>query len=365
MSDHNIALLAVQETGDWIPSPMLFTNYRVIKNKVSSYTGANGVALRNNGVALIIAKTLHPEHIPDLDEDNTDAIWAQCKLDGRRILVGSVYCRPIEGTTHLKRLLGNLEKAMAFKDKHKFTSVMIYGDFNSRHTDWGDHKTEARGRSLKSFVEKSNLTICSPFENTFSCDTGGSVIDLLLVQGDISRKVDTQWIDKNINLFTGAPRRGHHPVLHTIRSRGATENTREMKTDWKNADWEAWTKQVDEVISQWMINNPESEGEELWRKLLEVISQATNDHIPTKTISIHSQPFWNESLSCYSKAAQEARARFQNRSTPHNREELNNALKCFKDALVDVKNSYQKENREHQCERLPAVLEKVQRSIWS
>ena len=56
MADHNIQLLAAQETGTWDPSPSLFTNHRIFQNK-----GPNDPA--RAGVALIINKALAPEHI--------------------------------------------------------------------------------------------------------------------------------------------------------------------------------------------------------------------------------------------------------------------------------------------------------------
>ena len=333
MADKNIKLLAAQETGAWIPSPKMFTSFKIFQNKSSADSNLAGVAL-------IIDKALVPEHIAELSEDNVDAIWGQIKLNGRRVLVGSVYSRPMHGATHLTPLLTHMEKVLEYKQKHKFTSMMIYGDFNCRHTDWGDHKTEARGRTLKAFTDKFSLTICSPFDNTFVCENGGSVIDLLLIQGNISGNIATQWMDKSTELFTGAPRRGHYPVLHNIQVKGMTENTREVKTDWKAADWDSWNEQVETALNHWISQHPESSGEVLWKTLLAIVKQATKDHIPTKLVSIHSQPFWNHTLSDVSKTAQEARSNFQNRSTPHNREELDTALKNFREMLIDAKNSW-------------------------
>ena len=104
-------------------------------------------------------------------------------------------------------------------------------------------------------------------------------------------------MDKSTELFTGAPRRGHYPVLHNIQVKGMTENTREVKTDWKAADWDSWSEQVETALNHWISQHPESSGEVLWKALLAIVKQATNDHIPTKLVSIHSQPFWNHTLS--------------------------------------------------------------------
>ena len=339
MADHNIQLLAAQETGTWDPSPSLFTNHRIFQNK-----GPNDPA--RAGVALIINKALAPEHIGDLKDTNIDAVWAQIKLNGRRILVGSVYCRPTDGSNLLNDLLKHMEKVLVYKQKHGYTSFMVYGDFNARHAEWGDHKTGVRGKSLKEFCEQNTLSVCSPFEQTFVCNTGGSVIDLLLVQGHICSKINSQWIEKRTELFTGAPRRGHYPVLHSVQSTGTTDNVKETKVNWKEADWDSWKDQVEEKLDSWLSDHPNSGGEDLWKILLEIIQQAIHDHIPTKIISIHSQPFWNHTLSSFSKEARDARSRFQNRSTPHNREELNEVLKHFRLALTSAKNNWIREKTE-------------------
>ena len=50
-------------------------------------------------------------------------------------------------------------------------------------------RPEGRGRTLKAFTTKFDLTICSPFDNTFVCENGGSVIYPLLIQGNISSNI--------------------------------------------------------------------------------------------------------------------------------------------------------------------------------
>ena len=125
-----------------------------------------------------------------------------------------------------------------------------------------------------------------------------------------------------------------------IQVKGMTENTREVKTDWKAADWDSSSEQVETALNHWISQHPQSSGEVLWKALLAIVKQATNDHIPTKLVSIHSQPFWNHTLSGLSKTAQEARSTFQNRSTPHNREELDTALRNFREMLNDAKNRW-------------------------
>jgi hypothetical protein len=48
MADHNIQLLAAQETGTWDPSPSLFTNHRIFQNKGPNDPARAGVAVGTN-----------------------------------------------------------------------------------------------------------------------------------------------------------------------------------------------------------------------------------------------------------------------------------------------------------------------------
>ena len=341
IADHGIKLLAVQETGSWTASAHSFNNMRIIQNKTNTNDNPD-----LSGVALLVDKTLYPEHIDALDDDDIDGVWAQIKVNGRRILVGSVYCRPgnsgnnSDTLSSLKQLTKHIEKVLEYKDKYRFTSILIYGDYNARHIDWGDHKSERRGALLKEFVDQKNLTMCSPFDRTFVCENGGSVIDLLLAQGNICTKINTQWLERESELFTGAPRRGHYPVLHEIHDGGATENVREVKVDWMNADWEKWSEHIERKVQDYKDNQSIEDGELNWKYFLDVVKEATALCVPTKIISIHSRPFWNDLLTRISNTAREARMSFQNRSTPTNRELLNKIVKEFRDALTQAKNAW-------------------------
>ena len=84
--DHSISLMALQETGNWLPTNGLYSKQKVIQNKC-----INDQA----GVALIVDKKLNPEHIDTIEDDTVDAAWCQMKLKNKRILIGSVY-RPIQ-----------------------------------------------------------------------------------------------------------------------------------------------------------------------------------------------------------------------------------------------------------------------------
>ena len=130
--------------------------------------------------------------------------------------MGSIDISPSASNEAFEHLLMHLKSAASFKEANKFNSLLVYGDLNARSLEWGDHHTYAWGRQLCDFMDKQSLTLCSPFDLTFSCYEGGSVIDLLLADSPIVRDIGQHWVEKDCELFTGAPARGHYPVLHSL-----------------------------------------------------------------------------------------------------------------------------------------------------
>ena len=82
---------------------------------------------------------------------------------------------------------------------------------------WGDTKTNPRGNTLQSFVEASDFTLYTPGDKTFVCSgNGGSIIDLMLVSGHINHLVSNYWIEQRMDLGSGAPLRGHFPMITSL-----------------------------------------------------------------------------------------------------------------------------------------------------
>ena len=344
--ENRIDSMALQETGPWTPSMGSYKGKKVFSNKPDNLHGTAGVAL-------ILDQNLLPEIIDELIEDDVDAVWCQVKISGIRYLIGSVYCRPSNSVNDSNKLfdslLRNIENARKYRTEYRFNSLLIYGDFNARHLDWGDHKTNQRGPKLLSYVEKEDLTICSPYDYTFVCNTGGSVIDLVLAEGPIVAKLGEQWIEKDAELFSGAPRRGHYPILQKITTGSSNTNIIPIKrNDWKNGNWKDWTLEVEaNCWAQQLQQDEEMEnGQKMWKCFQNIIQTANERHIPQKTICIHSKPYWNSELSNLCKEALEARDRFKIRATPTNNALLEEHTSKFRAALTESKNLWIRERLE-------------------
>ena len=184
MYTNGISLIALQETGNWNPSQEAFPGCKIFQNN----TDNNSISPSISGVALVANNFLQPEIITQLIDPDIDAVWVQIKLNGERIIVWSVYCKPTDGISQLRDLLSHLEKVFEFRDKHNFKSVLVYEDYNSRHQNWGDTLTNARGKLLQKFTSQFSQTLCEKEE--IATPKYEPLAFQVLTYGRISRDVD-------------------------------------------------------------------------------------------------------------------------------------------------------------------------------
>jgi hypothetical protein len=280
MYTENMALMALQETGHWDVSSSLFRNHSIFLN-------TNLPTPNLSGVGLVIDKKLKPESVTELNKaDTVDIVWCQIILENKRVLVGSAYCKPTSNSDNLKDLLSNITCALKFSKTHNFSSVIVYGDFNARNADWGDTVTSNRGKCLAEYIEKEGLLLSSPYENTFVCDGGGSVIDLVLTHGKISDAIGEQWMEKDVELFSGAPRRGHYPILHGVNNRMPTSEVRTIP-NWEKANWEQWSFYVEAESVNLMTLQDTEDHKYIWESFINILTSANSFFVPKKKICQH------------------------------------------------------------------------------
>ena len=90
----------------------------------------------------------------------------------------------------------------------------------------------------------------------------------------------------------------------------------------------------------------ETDGQHMWKCFLNIIKTANQRHIPMKTISVHSKPYWNSELSDLSKLISDAKEKFKMRATPRNRSTLEDLTTRFKTVLIESKNLWIRERLE-------------------
>ena len=229
-----------------------------------------------------------------------------------------------------------------FYHQHNLDAVLFLGDCNARHCLWGDSICNPNGYLLLESLSAEH-NILNNGEKTFMSSNGSSVIDLCIVSGRITTQVGFELTtDPNVELFTGAPPRGH--ILLIVKC-NLSRTTEEGNTKpWlQKADWEAWQNVLEKPshASLEAVQCPSAKDQ--WGSVLVDITEPTLLAIPYKRSSRHSKPFWSEDLSQKSAELRALRKKFKYCSSCSNGERLNNAKNEFNSLLSGKSSEWMRE----------------------
>ena len=261
---------------------------------------------------------------------------------GLKIIIGTAYLKPNE-TASMEKFIKQREKVVNFYHQHNFDRVLFLGDCNARHCLWGDSICNPIGYLvLESLSAEDN--ILNNGEKTFLSSNGSSVIDLSIVIGRIATQVGFEvTTDPNVELFTGAPQRGH---IFLIMKRNLSRTREEGNTKpWlQKADWEAWQNVLENSshASLEVVQCPSATNQ--WGCVLVDITEATRLAIPYKRSSRQSKPFWSEDLTQKSAELRALRKKFKYCSNYSNGERLNIAKNEFKSLLSENFSEWMRES---------------------
>ena len=143
---------------------------------------------------------------------NIDIVFALIIRENKTFLVGAAYIPP-DDQASLDLLLKSLTFCVTFCNEHNINNVIFMGDFNCRHEAWNDTTRNQNGQLLHEYIESAeHLTVADPNTPTFSCKNGSSIIDLCITSPNLLPSLSNIMTDNTIELFAGAPNRGHFPV---------------------------------------------------------------------------------------------------------------------------------------------------------
>ena len=289
----------------------------------------------SGGVALVLRNSAQYSRILNLESNVVDALFCIVHFGRKSILFCSVYIQP-NNTTQLKTFLNQIDKALTEMNNLGCEEFCIIGDLNARHQSWFDHSNNRAGNLLFNHITSNDLFVTNLHHiSTFLCLEGSSVIDLFISTKPLANTINNQFVDDTTELFTGAPIRGHLPVITEIfLDNPIISNRGQTMFDWKSVNWDSYCSAVDttigtELINLLLYNNPT----QLWSWLNGTLNQLNKVHVPVKKVSRHSKPYWNDNLSLLSQEVREARKRFKYRSNEFNKTRLDNAKLAFSDAL--------------------------------
>ena len=156
-----------------------------------------------------------------------------------------------------------------------------------------------RHRIYSTQLSRKNITfhkLSRDLEVLLYIKNGSIVIDLIICCGSICDIPHRSSVDKDVELFSGAPNRGHIPV--TVEFESESEAITTKSKPWvEKADWDNWSL----FLEQNSYTVPSNQADELWIFTKSLIAHASQYFIPSKTVSKHSKPFWNTKMEEASK----------------------------------------------------------------
>lgn len=316
-----IDILAVQESGTGDKEKLKLINMKTVVDTNNS---------ANRGAVLYVHNNISCTTLTEISKvsKNIDSAWGLTVIKNRRYIIGSIYVKLkyIHAITEVMKMLNIAEK---LTKKVKAAGVILIGDFNARHTSWGDTTNNEYGKQLLETLDNTRFTICTSKSPTFLCENGSSFIDLMIISNGLTSKVQPCYTDEVVELFSGAPLRGHVPLLTAISESNIKRDTHvEEKLDIESINWEEWSIEVDRNIQNRQCINTD-DPQELWENLESVITDANHKYGKMKKSTRHSKPYWTEKLSFLVNKMRDARKAYTNRNTDRNKEVMIESKEIF------------------------------------
>ena len=315
--NQNFDWISLQETGTNNAEKLKLTNMNGISDSNQS---------KNRGTSLYVRKGCTCTKITEISEmsKNLDSSWGLAVIRNKRYIVGNVYVK-LNCQTAISETIDMLTSAQNMTRKFRACGVILSGDFNARHPLWGDEVSNSYGTQLTNLLDNSKFSIITPNTPTFLCENGSSVIDLVIVSNNLANKVETCVTDNEVELFSGAPLRGHVPVITEIVGNRTISNqvTVTEKLDINNIKWALWTDDLEQQIEadKEFIDSCE-EPAELWEYVEKSINEVTSKHGEMKKSTIHSKPYWTNKLTRLCERMRAARKAYNKRNTDSNKQNM-------------------------------------------
>lgn len=326
-------IITMQETGTDITDRLNISNMKVIADTNQS---------KNRGAAVYVKSDYSCTKLPEISKlsKHIDSAWCLTIINNKRYIIGSIY---VKLNTHcaIQETIKMLKAAQTMTYKLKAYGVILAGDFNARHPMWGDEISNEYGKQLVESLDNTAFSIVTSNSPTFLCENGSSHIDLMIISKNLASKVNKSVTDEDIELFSGAPLRGHVPLITEIVSRSnATKTPVTEKLDVNSIDWASWTEDLEEQLlrDQREIHRYEDPAR-LWKYIEESIQNITNKHGVFKKTTRHSKPYWSDRLTVLCNKMRSARKNYNKRNTDNNKQNM-----------IKAKEEFDKE-RKAECEK--------------
>ena len=134
-------------------------------------------AQQGGGTAIYFRRALHCSPLPTPPLFNMEATVVRMAMTGHQsLIIASVYI-----PSQTSPLKSDFEALLSLGEH-----IIMFGDFNSKHTDWTCLATNPNGRQLLQITESLNLDVICPYSPTHYPDNPGhspDVLDFALMKG--------------------------------------------------------------------------------------------------------------------------------------------------------------------------------------
>ena len=316
-------LLAMQELETSDLEKLKLSNMKVIVD-------TNHAA--NKGSALYTKNHFSLTPLPELSKlsRSIDTTWGLAVIGSKRYIVASVYLK-LNYPHAIQELLNMLTAAEQRSRQLRASGIAVVGDFNARHTLWGDKINNDYGKQLVEKLDLTKFTIRTSVTPTFLAANGSSVIDLMIVSNNLGENITKCVTDEQVELFSGAPLRGHVPLITTLATQCNRTHTKvQEKLCMKNVNWSNWSEELDTAVENDRaaienLNDPDK----LWKYIDDTIQKVTLNHCSKKKSTIHSKPYWTPTLTELSIKLRDATSAYKQRNTDPNQEKMEEAKLNF------------------------------------
>ena len=315
-------LFAVQESLTCDKDKIKLSNMKIITDTNKS---------TNRGAVLYIHNSIPSTNLVDISRisKHIDSAWALIVIKDKRYIVGSIYVND-RYPQAMSDALCMLNSANEMKGRLKATGIILMGDFNARHTLWGDRLIDKHGKELVENLNYSQFSITTAQTPTFMCDGGSSFIDLIIASNNVIDQLKPCTTDNTTELFSGAPRRGHVPLLTSLMGSRLSPTKVTEKLDIQSINWEEWSAELENLIRENLENISRTEDpEKLWEIAEKAIEETNSKHAKMKRSSRHSRPYWNDELTALCKKMKETRKFYMYRNTDRNKNQMIQAKEDF------------------------------------
>ena len=325
-SDNDFLLIGVQETGAG-------NQWKTLSNRKTFHDTNNSC---NKGCVIIVKQEVMFTQLPSIStiSSNIDSVWGMLSWNGKRFIVGNLYLK-LEYLSGVKEMLQMLEEAYELSKRHRCAGVIAMGDFNARHFIWNDTIVNSYGKYIEEHLDWSKFCVQSSSSSTFLASNGSSHVDFFITSTNLDQYLDQPTADHFVNLYSGAPLRGHVPVLMSIQSTPVTHRSvKEQKYKLQSMDWFNWTWDIEANLSTELTDslNTDDTVKELLEAIENTIRAATRENCPKKCVSKHSKPYWTTELTTLSEKLRADLKSYLTRNTDTALAAFQCSKSCFEEA---------------------------------